>query len=111
MTTEKKAQSVVSHSFSSKPFLTRGRPADGGFAALRHARIQSQLANQIMRQDDEFRHCLTAEFPWHGSGRHSGQHKRPDGDAWQNKRYTDDELCKQFRKGKNVGLLLGPAPA
>ena len=35
--------------------------------------------------------------------------KGPTDGAWQDRRYTDDELRKHFRKGENVGLLLGPA--
>ena len=36
--------------------------------------------------------------------------KRPIGEAWQNQRYTDDELRERFTNNPklNVGLLLGP---
>lgn len=34
--------------------------------------------------------------------------KGPKGQAWQNRRYTDEELHTQFCKNENVGVLLGP---
>ena len=34
--------------------------------------------------------------------------KGPTDAAWQDRRYTDDQLRERFRNNENVGLLLGP---